>query len=288
MLTIQHEMKGQRVEKPRITGIRRKTSFSPNHVQTDLAVLRLTAAEIEKQGYSVSLIEESQLGSAVLEAPVIFNMCQGPTAIRQLQEMEAKGKLIINSPQSILNCYRYNMVRLLPEAGVNFPTSFLVNTADPQIPDEVEKFQATWVKRGDVHAVSKEDVMLAYTRGEILAIIHRLLERRIEKAVLQEHIEGDVIKFYSVHQNAFFEWYCNNKFSLYPVDPMKLQELAELSAKTVGLDIYGGDAIATPRGDLVIIDINDWPSFAPFRERASKHIAEAIIQKAKKHGKFPD
>jgi glutathione synthase/RimK-type ligase-like ATP-grasp enzyme len=271
---------------PQLTGIRRKTSFSPNHIETDLAILRLTADEIEKQGFSVSLVEESDLEDIGIESPVIFNMCQGPAAIRQLQKIEEGGKLIINSPRSILNCYRYNMIRLLPQAGVKFPASFLVDTNDPKIPDEVDAFPGTWVKRGDVHAVAKGDVILAYTREEILAILHHQQKRGIEQAVLQEHIEGDVIKFYAVLNNAFFEWYYHNKYGINPVDVTELRRLADLSAKTMELDVYGGDAIAGPNGELTIIDINDWPSFAAFRERASKHIAEAIIQKAKDHGKL--
>ena len=271
---------------PQLTGIRRKTSFSLNHIETDLAILRLTADEIEKQGFTVSLVEESDLENMSIESPVIFNMCQGPTAIRQLERIEEKGKLIINSPKSILNCYRYNMIRLLPQAGVRFPASFLVNTNDPKIPDAVDAFPGTWVKRGDVHAVSKGDVILAYTREEILAILHHYQKRGIEQAVLQEHIEGDVIKFYAVLNNAFFEWYYHNKYGINPVNVNELRRLADLSAKTMELDVYGGDAIAGPDGELTIIDINDWPSFAAFRERASKHIAEAIIQKAIDHGKL--
>ncbi|MGA9364947.1 MAG: hypothetical protein WBW16_11345 [Bacteroidota bacterium] len=273
---------------PQLTGIRRNTSFSPNHVETDLAILRLTADEIEKRGFSVSLVEESDLEGMNIESPVIFNMCQGPAAILQLQKIEEKGKLIINSPRSILNCYRYNMIQLLPRAGVKFPASFLVSTNDPKIPDEVDAFPGTWVKRGDVHAVTKGDVILAYTREEILAILHHQQKRGIEQAVLQEHIEGDVIKFYAVLNNAFFEWYYHNKYGLNPVNVDELRRLADLSAKTMELDVYGGDAIAGPNGNLTIIDINDWPSFAAFRERASTHIAEAIIQKAKDHGKLPD
>jgi glutathione synthase/RimK-type ligase-like ATP-grasp enzyme len=271
---------------PQLTGIRRKTSFSPNHIETDLAILRLTADEIEKRGFSVSLIEESDLDGMSIESPVIFNMCQGPAAIRQLQRIEEEGKLIINSPRSILNCYRYNMIRLLPQAGVKFPASFLVSTNDPKIPDEVDAFPGTWVKRGDVHAVAKGDVILAYTREEIMAILHHQQKRGIEQAVLQEHIEGDVIKFYAVLNNTFFEWYYHNKYGINPVNVDELRRLADLSAQTMELDVYGGDAIAGPNGQLTIIDINDWPSFAAFRERASKHIAEAIIQKAIDHGKL--
>jgi len=271
-----------------VTGIRRKTSFSPNHIETDLAILRLTADEIEKRGFSVSLIEESDLDGMSVESPVIFNMCQGPAAIRRLQKIEDEGKLIINSPRSILNCYRYNMIRLLPQAGVKFPASFLVSTSNPVIPDEVDAFPGTWVKRGDVHAVAKGDVILAYTREEILAILHHQQKRGIEQAVLQEHIEGDVIKFYAVLNNTFFEWYYHNKYGINPVNVDELRRLADLSAQTMELDVYGGDAIAGPNGELTIIDINDWPSFAAFRERASKHIAEAIIKKARNYGKLPD
>jgi glutathione synthase/RimK-type ligase-like ATP-grasp enzyme len=272
--------------KPQLTGIRRQASFSPNHVETDLAILRLTGAEIEKRGFSVSLIEESDLEKTTIESSVVFNMCQGPAAIRQLQKVEEEGKLIINSPRSILNCYRYNMIRLLPQAGVKFPASYLVSTSDPKIPDEVDSFPGTWVKRGDVHAVGKGDVVLTYTREEILAVLNHHRKRGIEQAVLQEHVEGDVVKFYAVHKNAFFEWYYHNKYGIHSVDGSNLRELAELSAKTMSLDVYGGDAIAGPNCELTIIDINDWPSFAAFRERASKHIAEAIIQKAIEHGKL--
>jgi len=37
--------------------------------------------------------------------------------------------------------------------------------------------------------------------------------------------------------------------------------------------VYGGDAIATARGDLVLLDLNAWPSFALYRDEASAEIA---------------
>jgi len=49
------------------------------------------------------------------------------------------------------------------------------------------------------------------------------------------------------------------------------------------LDIYGGDAVISPDGSISIIDLNDWPSFAPVRDQASKFIANLIFQKAKKY-----
>jgi len=45
------------------------------------------------------------------------------------------------------------------------------------------------------------------------------------------------------------------------------------AAGALGLEIYGGDCIATAAGKLVLIDLNAWPSFALFREEAASAIA---------------
>ena len=50
-------------------------------------------------------------------------------------------------------------------------------------------------------------------------------------------------------------------------------------AAAVGLDIFGGDVIVSPAGELTLIDLNDWPSFAPCRERAAYAIADFIIKR---------
>ncbi len=272
------------------TGIRRRTDFSPNHIENDLFILRKTAEEIERRGYTVRLIEESQLGQTSLESSVIFNMCQGKAAVDHLRKIEAEGKLIINNPQSVLNCYRYNMTSLLPSKGISFPKTFLVETSNPNnIPEEVKTFKGIWIKRGDVHAVVREDVIFVPSAEKIPSILESYRRRNIEKAILQEHLEGNVVKFYAVQKNEFFEWYYSDKKHRKQLfEERELYRLAELSAETLGLDVYGGDAVVAENGALAIIDINDWPSYAPFRERASKHIAEAIIEKARIHGKLID
>jgi hypothetical protein len=48
----------------------------------------------------------------------------------------------------------------------------------------------------------------------------------------------------------------------------------------VGLEVFGGD-VAFPEPDApVLIDLNDWPSFAPVRDAAAAAIAAYIDQKA--------
>ena len=61
-----------------------------------------------------------------------------------------------------------------------------------------------------------------------------------------------------------------------------------VAAETLGLYIYGGDAIISPDGGIAIIDINDWPSFAPVREEASREIAKLVHRKAQLHLKEHD
>ena len=53
----------------------------------------------------------------------------------------------------------------------------------------------------------------------------------------------------------------------------KLKELVFAAARAVGLEVFGGD-VAFPEPDApVLIDLNDWPSFAPIRGPAARAIA---------------
>jgi len=40
--------------------------------------------------------------------------------------------------------------------------------------------------------------------------------------------------------------------------------------------VYGGDAIVTPAGEIVLLDVNAWPSFALYREEAAQRIAAHV------------
>jgi hypothetical protein len=44
----------------------------------------------------------------------------------------------------------------------------------------------------------------------------------------------------------------------------------------VGLDVFGGDVAVPEPSRPVLIDLNDWPSFAPIRARAARAIADHI------------
>ena len=211
-------------------------------------------------------------------------MAQGPIGSQTLLKIEQRGASIINSPKGVMNCYRINMVSLLPQAGVPFPRSVVVAT-DSDMNGREAGFTSPklWIKRGDVHAVHKEDVTLANTDEEELTLLKEFHARDIKEAVLQEHIEGDTVKFYAVRESDLFYWYYLNGVYHTKFDEKQLRTLAAASAEVLGLYVYGGDAIIGQDGFITVIDINDWPSFAPIRSEAGKRIADLIYRKAKEH-----
>jgi len=265
-----------------IAGIRRQSLYSPNHIENDTKILMRTAEHLIDMGVIVKLYEEQDLGSIEIKESVIFSMAQSERALHELLKLENRGTVIINTPQAGIKCFRMNMVNLLPQNKIPFPRSYVLSV-DNNNEISFDDFNARkiWVKRGDVHAVHREDVTLVYSEDERKNIFREFKKRGIEYAVLQEHLEGDVIKFYSIKNSSFFHWYYLNGINHTPFDKDQLIELASRSAEILGLDIFGGDAIISPDGSISIIDINDWPSFAPIREQSSKEIAQLIFQKAK-------
>jgi glutathione synthase/RimK-type ligase-like ATP-grasp enzyme len=262
-------------------GIRRKSEFSPNHVVNDLRIIQLTAEALQSLGATVTMYDEGGFEADAVKERFIFSMAQGPTGTSVLHEIERRGAFIINSPRGVMNCYRVNMVQRLAGCGIPFPASVVVDAASQanailaSMPS-----QKVWLKRGDVHAVHKEDVTLVYSADQAFTMLSEFAQRGIKQAVLQEHLEGDTVKFYAVRETPFFHWYYLNGVHRTSFAIDRLRSLANASAEVLDLYIYGGDAIIDRDGKITIIDINDWPSFAVVREQASHEIATLIHRKA--------
>jgi hypothetical protein len=121
--------------------------------------------------------------------------------------------------------------------------------------------------------------------------------RGIETAVLNEHLLGDLVKFYGVAGSDFFYWFYPNDMSHskfgwekingqaigIPFDLEELKSMCDEAAKVLGIYVYGGDCVVEANGDVKIIDFNDWPSFAPCRSDAAVHIAQCIYEQAVAH-----
>jgi hypothetical protein len=268
----------------RLTALYRQASYSPNqHRTNDTAILDATVARLEARGWIATRAGESDVidGSAGGwdEADLVVNMCQGPRASDRLLDREIAGGPIVNRPSSVLSCHRHRLVTLLADRTIAFPRTAIVPTSGAA---ELDGFGANgrrvWLKRGDVHAERREDVV-DLTRDEVPAALTAFAGRGITRVALQEHVPGPVFKFYGIADGRFFRFYEADSGPggrLPPIDDHRLRELAFAAAARVGLDVFGGD-VALPEPDRpVLIDLNDWPSFAPYRDEAARHIADYL------------
>ena len=191
-----------------LAGIRRGNQFSPNHVGNDAAIFALTAEHLRKLGCRVNEHIESDLLLGDPSERGIFNMVRDWKSIHKLQALEDRGYCVVNSGYGIENCTREKMTRLLLSNHISHPRSLILQTTeDPIAPMEEAGFYNCWIKRGDFHAIHREDVTYVRNPEEARTILKEYAIRGIPSAVINEHLVGDLVKFYGVAGTDFFYWF---------------------------------------------------------------------------------
>ena len=280
----------------KIAGVMRAGAYSPNHIGNDSAIFNSVADQLRKRGFEVRIYSEEQFQTQKIEEEIVLNMCREQKSIEKLQEMEDRGCLVINSGYGVENCTRERMTRILMGHDIPYPDSLIVNTNE-DVRDELRRkgFTDCWVKRGDFHAMHKEDVSYCRHIEETQEVLHEYFYRGIKRAVINRHLVGDLIKFYGVQGQPFFYWFYpfNAGYSKYgnemingrshniSFDKDALETLCDRASRIMEVKIYGGDCIVDPDGTVRIIDFNDWPSFAPCRIEAAPYIAKCVFQAVK-------
>lgn len=276
----------------KIAGIMRAGAYSPNHIGNDTAIFNAAAENLRKRGCLVKVYSEEQFNSDGVEEQVILNMCRERRSIEHLQRLEDEGRLVINSGYGIENCTRERMTRILLGNGIPYPESLIVNT-DEAVKPMLKKsgFQRCWIKRGDFHAMHKEDVSFVRHIDEAQEVLQEYFLRGIKRAVINVHLEGDLIKFYGIKGTPFFYWFYpleagHSKYGYEEInghsqgikfDEKVLRDICDRASEELNVEVYGGDCIVSADGDMKIIDFNDWPSFAPCRDEAALHIAKRVL-----------
>ncbi len=275
-----------------IAGIMRAGAYSPNHIGNDAAIFNIVAEQLRKRGCIVNIYTEEEFNSGAVNEKIILNMCREQRSIALLQEKEKAGALVINSGFGIENCTRERMTRILLGSGIPYPESLMVNTNEG-IKEALVKAGMTrcWIKRGDFHAMHKEDVSYVRHPEEAQEVLQEYFLRGIKRAVINRHLEGDLIKFYGVAGTPFFFWFypfeaghskygheaINGKARGLEFDKDYLRQICDKAAEVLDVKIYGGDCIVGADGSIQIIDFNDWPSFAPCRNEAAPYIAKCVM-----------
>ncbi|MDE6444582.1 MAG: hypothetical protein K2K64_09230 [Muribaculaceae bacterium] len=279
-----------------IAGVMRAGAYSPNHIGNDAAIFNAAADQLRKRGCVVNIYSEEQFREKDIEEPVVLNMCREQASIAKLQALEEQGRLVINSGFGIENCTRERMTRILLGNKIPYPESLIVNTNENVI-DELREagFSSCWIKRGDFHAMHKEDVSYCRHPEEAQEVLHEYFYRGIKRAVINRHLVGDLIKFYGVSGQPFFYWFYpfdegHSKYGLEAIngksrglhfDEQHLRDICQQAGDILDVKIYGGDCIVDPDGTVRIIDFNDWPSFAPCRNEAAPYIAKCVLAAVK-------
>ncbi|MDD2961415.1 MAG: hypothetical protein PHR45_04950 [Muribaculaceae bacterium] len=282
-----------------IAGIMRAGAYSPNHIGNDAAIFNATAEQLRKRGCIVNIYSEEQFLAGKVKEDIILNMCRERDSISLLQKLEDEGKLVINSGYGIENCTRERMTRILLGSNIPYPESLIVNTNEVVKPAlKKSGFTSCWIKRGDFHAMHKEDVSYCRHIEEAQEVLQEYFYRGIERAVINKHLVGDLIKFYGIYGTSFFYWFypfdeghskygheaINGKSRGIEFDLKKFKSICQAASEVLDVKIYGGDCIVSPEGDIQIIDFNDWPSFAPCRNDAAPHIAKSVMSIVKSRG----
>ena len=263
-------------------GIFREAAHSPGRESDDAEILRLTGKHLEAKGLQVVLRTPEEV-TGLPEAPprFVFLMCERVEVLERLHVLEASGVPHVNSTRSVLNTYRERMLEAFAEANVPFIASRLVPTSATAVPDA----PPVWVKRADVHNTQEGDVVYAPAADAVAAALRGLAARGIARAVIQPHVPGDLVKFYGIGAGGgphgappWFRWFYHKEQQLagHRFDERRLARLVRSAASALGLEVYGGDAIVTPGSEIVLLDVNAWPSFALYRDEAAPRIAEHL------------
>ena len=269
----------------RFLGVSRAERFSPNRTAGDAAVFRAVAACLERQGNEVVCVEEQNLKSVPDGIDGVFQMARSREALSLLEQVSVP---VTNTVQSVYNCFRAPQTALLNGTGL-IPDSIICST--DEIPQGWNKYPC-WIKRADSHALDKDDVQYIQDSDKLGTAMRSLSERGISECVIQAHVRGWVVKFYGVRGYGLTDCYAatarEGKFGLErfndqpqsgSVDMDLLTAVVERASDILGADVYGGDAVAGPDGDITLIDFNDWPSFRTCTVGAAQKIARLIMDK---------
>jgi hypothetical protein len=259
-------------------GIYREPACSPGrHRENDAAVLELVASELEARGHRVALADVDAAPRAGHEADVVFSMSRSPVALDLLARWRHDGKLVVNRPAAVIETARARLA-LRSFATVAQPATRLVPTS-PALRRHIGTIapEGRWVKGGDLYASRREDVQRVESAERFEQVLDDFDRRGITTAILQEHVEGREIKFYAVGGDGFFHWLETRQPDSSPeLNAAGFQRRTVDAGRGLGLDIFGGDIILRADGSVVLIDLNDWPSFAPCLQEGAAGIAALL------------
>lgn len=262
-----------------VLGIRRERIFSPGKVEDDAAIMESTLTELARAGWEVRAVHAEDVDESAPRPQNVLSMAQSDRVLNIVGAWSGQGIRTVNTASSVRNCYRKPLTRLLSTAGVCIPPSLMVTLQEAKERISPGSSQKLWLKRGDVHAIEEGDVVSVSCREELDEALDHFRRREILDILVQDHVEGPVVKFYGVGRGEYFKAYLASTGEEISDRAGSLPAVAVHAAEAAGLEVYGGDAVLTEAAGAVLIDLNDWPSFSRCRESAAVSIAAYFHQR---------
>jgi len=274
----------------------REVEHSPGRETDDAAILRAVGGRLEEadSGWKVEYRSPAGITGREGVLPVMaFSMCEGSPALGSLARWESRGVRVVNSARSVVNTHRECALPLLDAARVPVPESRVLDSNHPSIPEDPGLYSSCWVKQATEHKTREGDVVFATDARSVAEALEMLRARELPRAVVQRHLDGDLVKFYGVGTSSpggetdgptWFRWLHPREHPRkgHPFDEVVLHDIACRAAGALGLEVWGGDAIVTREGAIFVIDVNAWPSFALYRDEAADHIAAHLAARLKR------
>ena len=273
----------------RIAGIPRNPEHSPNMSDKDMKLFCEISERLKERGHSVKIVDNDNI-DGVYDA--IFHMSRTDETLQKLSDCEKRGISVINSPNGVKNSSRKTFMEIFGSNDIKQPPYYVVTRST----DTTKLKYPGWLKKSEGWSAHIDDVQFVASPQEADEALQRLSARGHSEAIYCEHIKGDLIKFYGVRGTEFFRHHypdpeitkfglerINGRAEKHPFDHKQLQQTAFQAAEALQIDVFGGDCIVTPDGEIYIIDMNDFPSFSAYREEAAEAIAGIIEKRAERN-----
>ena len=274
-----------------LTLIARHPRYSPNSEARDEALFRSLVMNFALQGVSVATFDEAVFENhppQLEKSTLILSMARSEAALHALSAAEESGVPVLNNPRALQKAQRTDFQQWFAESGhaaKHWHTSEITPDLKSTLPFPL------WWKRNNTATTSANDVQFVENRTQLDVLLQQHPQ---EDALLMEHVEGQLVKFYGVVGTNFFhaEPHSPKGFSKFGHEqhnhhkdlalssPMWKQTLRAMHtaatqvAQQSGFSIYGGDAILREDGTFVFIDFNDFPSFSACLPEASAAIVQ--------------
>lgn len=264
----------------------------------DAAIFVAVADQLKAMGHEVETIHEDKMRSHdYTPYDRVFSMARNTKAIMDVySRLDEENRLkFVNNLNGAAICaakgYIAMRMQLMHMPQPRFITEINGNPLCGDVENARELSLPLWLKNCDNTTTRANDTIYCPTRKDFSKALAKMRRSGIKMWLTQEHVAGDLIKFYGVEGTDFFHWeyasITHSKFGLeeingvphgYEIDLDIIKDWCDRLARAIGVPVYGCDVVITPQTRLFFIDYNDFPSFSSCRDEAAAAIARRILQ----------